>query len=476
MMRLSALTILITVIVFLSPPASAQSRHTASSDTKQNAAVAFEEGQNAQQRGDLNSAIRSYTVAISADPSLFQAYYQRATALAALGREAEAEADLKKVLELEPKFARAHRALGTILLDRGKTDEARRELSRAIELDPKITGTRIYYASALIKSGEPERALEHLRAAVEMNESPALAHALLGVALERIGKTDEASAAYSRAIELDTNNATAREGRARLLESKGDIAKAIENYSIAYRAQPTPDLALKLAKMHARAGQSQAAMLIYRDLLRQKPEDLDVRIEVAQLLAQTNQAEEAIKEVEPLLALRPNDSRLLAVAGDLRFTDKPEIAAEFYQKAIQADPANNRARVQLGAALVRSMRYDAALPVLAEAISREPNNYPAHANLATAHFKLKQYLQAAREFIWVVRARPEVAASYFFLAISFDRIGDCEQALRAYQEFVRRADRDANKKELEEASLRVSLLERLVKEGKCKPVVRGKEK
>ena len=99
------------------------------------------------------------------DPALFQAFYQRAIALLALGRESEAEADFRKVIELDPNFARAHRALGQILLDRGATDEARRELARAIELDPKLSGIRIYYASAQIKSGDHAGAIETLRAA-----------------------------------------------------------------------------------------------------------------------------------------------------------------------------------------------------------------------------------------------------------------------------------------------------------------------
>ena len=62
------------------------------------------------------------------------------------------------------------------------------------------------------------------------------------------------------------------------------------------------------------------------------------------------------------------------------------MAADYYRRALDIAPADNRARVQLGAALVRSMQYEASLPVLNEALAREPNNYAAHANLATAFF------------------------------------------------------------------------------------------
>ncbi len=474
-MRLSVLIVSGILVLFTARAPHSFAQHPDHTDPRQKAAVAFDEGQNAQERGDMLSAVKFYTDAINAAPTMFQIYYQRATALIALSRESEAEADLKKVIELNADFARAHRALGQLLLDRGITDDALREFARAIELDPKLTGVRIYYASALIKNNQPAKAIEHLRAALEQNESPALAHALLGIAEERTGKPDDAFNDYSRAIEMDAGIAPAREGRARLFEAKGETAKAIEDYTIAYRAQPSPELARKLADLHARAGQAQAAIQLYRGLLLEKPDDLGVRAEMLRLMIENGQAEEATRELKKILAASPANAKLLTLAGDIYLADKPEEAAEYYRRAVELSPDDNRARVQLGAALTRSSQFEVALPVLADAISREENNYAAHANLATALFKLKRYPQAAAEFIWVLKQKPDIPASYFFLAISLDRIGDCEQAVRAYQAFTRIADPAANKEEIEEANIRLSLLEKLVKSGKCKSLVKGKQ-
>ncbi len=475
-MRFPALLALVTLLGFGSLVALGQSARATADGNKHNAVAAFDEGQNAQQRGDLNSAVKFYTTAITADASLYQAYYQRATALLGLGRDTEAQADLKKVTELEPNFARAHRGLGQMFLDRGQIEDAKRELARAIELEPKLTGVRIYYASALLRSGEPQRALEHLRLAIEQHEEVALAYALAGVAEERLGKSAEASSDYSHAIELDANNATAHEGRARLFEARREFANAIEEYSRVYRAQRSRELAVKLAELHTGAGQLQAAIQLYRKLLLEKPDDFGVRVEMACLMAENGQGEEAEKEITRVIAAKPADAKLLARAGDFFFKEKPAQAADYYRKSLEVDPNNNRARVQLGASLVRSMQIEAALPILADAISREPNNYAAHASLATALFKQKQYPQAAREFLWIIRIRPEVPASYYFLAISLDHTGDCEQAYRTYQEFVRKADQAANKTEVEEANARSSQLQRLIRERKCNSPVKKKAK
>lgn len=466
-MRIFALLVLVGFVLLPTRVFLAQSNRAISPDAQRSAAAAFDEGQSAQQRGDLYSAVKLYTTAVSADPSLYQAYYQRATALLALGRESEAEGDLKKVTELEPKFARAHRALGQVWLDHGQTEAAARELANAIELEPKLAGARIYYASALLKLGKPEKAIEHLRFAIDQHEEEPLACALLGVAEERLGKTDDAFADYSRAVGLDANNATAHEGRGRLFEKRGDVAKAVDEYSAAYRLQPSREAAIRLAGLHKRAGQLQAAIQLYRGLLLEKPDDLASRAEMACLMAENGQGEEAEIEIARVMAARPSDSTLLAKAGDFYFKEKPAMAADYYRRSIEANPNDNISRVQLGASLVRSMQFEAALPVLADAISREPANYAPHASLATALFKLKRYPEAAREFIWIIRARPEVPASYFFLAISLDHLGDCEQAYRSYQEFARRADPTANKNEVEEANTRSGQLQRLIKERKC---------
>lgn len=464
------------VILLISSQVSAQSNRAAILDTKQQAAAAFEDGQNAQQRGDLNSAVKFYTNAISIDGSLYQAYYQRATALAALGREKEAEADLHKVNEIEPNFGRAHRALGQLFLDRGQTEDAKREFARAVELEPKLPGVRVYYASALLKSGEPDRAIEHLKVAIEQREQLPLAYALLGLAEERVGKTAEAFSEYTRAIELETSNAIAHEGRGRIFESRGDTAKAIDEYTVAFKAQPSRDLAIRLAGLHTRVGQTQAAIQIYRRLLLDRPDDFAVRAEMACVMAENDQAEEAEKEITRVLAAKPNDAKLLAKFGDLYYNRKPAIAADYYKRAADADPSDIRVRTQLGASLVRSLQIDAALPVLNDVIARDPQNYPAHASLATALFKQKLYPEAAREFLWIIRSKPDVPASYYFLAISLDHLGDCEQALKSYHEFVRRADAAANRNEVEEATTRSAQLQRLIKERKCKSAAKGKRR
>src|ERR1700759_2330550 len=108
-MRRSYFITFIALLMMASPICRAQTG--SQKEDSQAAAAAFEQGQTAQQRGDMSAAVRYYTTAINAAPSLYQPYYQRATALMAQGHDKEAEADIRKTIALKPDFARAYRAL-----------------------------------------------------------------------------------------------------------------------------------------------------------------------------------------------------------------------------------------------------------------------------------------------------------------------------------------------------------------------------
>ena len=465
------------VVLFLGTSfcVSAQVRGPNPPDPAQEAAMLFEQGQNAHEKGNLNNAVRFYTGAIEKDPNLFQAYYQRGVAFVALEQGASAESDFRKVIQLQPDFARAHRGLGRLLLDRGLTDDAGREFARALDLDPKIEGVRLYYGSALIKLGQPVKAVEQLKAAIQQNEASALTYALLGLAEERAQDQADALADYSRAISMDPAETIAHEGRARLYEAQADLPKAIEDATVAYQRHPSPELAVKLAELHFKTGNADMAIQIYRDQLAQRPNDLVLRSDLVRLMADNGQTEAAQAEVSKLLKAAPQNLRVLLLAGDLFSKDDPERAAGYYRSALEIDPANTAALAQLAASLFRAKQYDQAIQMAQKALANEPDNVSAHSTLATALFELKQYQQAAQQFVWVIQKRPQTAIAYYFLAISADRLGDCYDALKTYKEFAARADTAINKAEIENANIRISLLDKEAKHGRCKPAPKARK-
>jgi hypothetical protein len=96
----------------------------------------------------------------------------RYVALLRSGRHAEAEAHLRRLLDLQPDSAEAHGNLGNLLTMTGRVQEAAEAYRTALALEPRMTRARFGLALALIELGrrdEPERLL--LRA---LEEAPDL--------------------------------------------------------------------------------------------------------------------------------------------------------------------------------------------------------------------------------------------------------------------------------------------------------------
>ena len=91
-----------------------------------------------------------------------------------------------------------------------------------------------------------------------------------------------------------------------------------------------------------------------------------------------------------------------------------------------------------------------------------PNNYPAHANLATALYELKQYSAALTEYEWLLKTKPDLSVAYYFIATAHDYLGEYDQALVSYETFLAHADVKTNQLEIDKVKLRLPSLRRQI--------------
>jgi tetratricopeptide (TPR) repeat protein len=129
----------------------------------------------------------------------------------ALGHErrddiAAAEADLRRLIELDPEDADALNALGYTLADRtDRYQEALDLIQRALKLKPDTPAIVDSLGWVLYRMGRTEEALPHLRRAFELQRDAEVA-AHLGEALWMSGDKDEARSIWRVGRELDPDN------------------------------------------------------------------------------------------------------------------------------------------------------------------------------------------------------------------------------------------------------------------------------
>src|SRR4029079_8401897 len=81
---------------------------------------------------DYAGALKEIEDAISLSPGASDAYTNKASLLAAQGRQADALANFQKAVEIDPKSVSAQLALASYYWNTGSTQEAEADIGRAI--------------------------------------------------------------------------------------------------------------------------------------------------------------------------------------------------------------------------------------------------------------------------------------------------------------------------------------------------------
>jgi tetratricopeptide (TPR) repeat protein len=121
-------------------------------------------------------------------------------------RIGKAEADLRRLLVIEPDNVAALNALGYTLADRtDRYREALELIDRARVAEPGNAAIIDSYGWVLFKLGKARQALDHLRHAYALQEDPDIA-SHLGQVLWVLGQKDEARHYFEAARKLDPDN------------------------------------------------------------------------------------------------------------------------------------------------------------------------------------------------------------------------------------------------------------------------------
>ena len=162
---------------------------------------------------DLTRAIEYFEGAIELAPEYAQAYAGIADCCAALveysasppeGVTAMAKRSALKALEIDDTLAEAHAALGYVkMVHDWDWGEAEAELRRAIELDPRYAPAHHRYAHYLASTARYAEALEEARRAQELEPHSVAISRTIGYMLCLAGKCDSAIEALERTLEMD---------------------------------------------------------------------------------------------------------------------------------------------------------------------------------------------------------------------------------------------------------------------------------
>lgn len=426
------------------------------------AAVAFfNKGQDAHEKGDLESAVELYQKALAVLPEFPEAEVQKGNALLSLGKLDAAEAAFRRAVSLRPDWSLALANLGSALVRKGSDAEAETVLAKAIAMDDRNSPAYVALAELRLNTKAKPDVLRDLLAklAVLTNNArpPAALWAARGSIESALGDRGAAIKSFENALLIDPDNAYALAEKGSAALDAGDIAKANE---VANRLEKIAPGAVNTNLLKARIafgrGDADNAVKILDSIERQTPDVITLRDKILSS-SLTN-----VTDLEKRLSANPSDPIVLGKLCSALRTQDPVKALEYCRKASEADPSNINYAIGFGAALVQAKRFDDAIILFVKLLKIAPENVTIHTNLATALFQAKNYAEAKTQYQWIVEKQPGLAIAYYFLGITHDHLEAYMDAMANYQLFLKMADPEKNKLEIEKVNLRLPGLQKQI--------------
>lgn len=114
-----------------------------------------------------------------------------------------------------------------------------------------------------------------------------------------------------------------------------------------------------------------------------------------------------------------------------------EKALKEYKTAYKIDPKNRQVRYNLALGYMANKEYAEAIKLLEPLAKEGVFDLEAHYSLGEAYYYNKQYAEAVKAFSQAATIRPGLANTYYMMALSYEKMGDKENAVGALDKALR---------------------------------------
>ena len=314
---------------------------------------------------------------------------------------------LRRQLAKNPDDTSAHYFLGRIAQSSGNAALAIDHFKIAAEKAPENIDYRIALAYAAMRIGDVEYALETVTTASELETAQHSAglQTAWGLALQELEDEEAAEEHFRKALDIEPGYATATSALARLMRERGEHAAGIGMLSEALDKDPgNANLRANLAIALLQDGKVKEAEELVVAGLEETPDSQLLKATLARLTAQVPEATAPRSEIELAQNHFAEPAVLTPIASvegeQLVLTTEEEFTAKFLQLFAQrryvealdvareyaaAFPASATAYNNMAISWAALQRYDRAIEEYQRALELQPGNEAAAINLASIY-------------------------------------------------------------------------------------------
>ncbi len=250
--------------------------------------------------GMEEESISCYDRAIAIDPRYSGTWNNKGVALAKSGKWNEALKCFEEAIQLDPKFSGKE--------DVGKKEETRRIYDNILRLDPRYGKAWTNKGVALANLGRWDEALEAYDHAIRIDPKFGGAWNNKGIILANLNRWNEALHAYDQAIRLDLKNKMAWYNKGNALRDLRTFKEALNCYDEALQIDPEYVNALyNKGIVLKELALWDEALECYEKARVLDQENLRIYMLIINLLIESNRYSEAMKYLDGIFQLDPED-------------------------------------------------------------------------------------------------------------------------------------------------------------------------
>jgi tetratricopeptide (TPR) repeat protein len=352
----------------------------------------------------------------------------------------EAEASLRRAIELDPDSQPGYRLLASFYLATGRHRQALESLNAIVSKTNEVAALmQIAGIHELLK--EPDAAREAYEKVLKTNPSfgPALNN-LAYLYAERFGKLDQAYILAEQARKAEPSSPTTADTLGWIVYRRGDYPRALALLQESATKLPNePDIQFHLGMTHYMLGEEDAARIALEDAAR-SPKDFSGREEARSRLAvialdPTKTDATTVAELEKKLQTNPNDPILLMRLGAVQESKGAiQKAIESYQAVMKLTPQSALPMLKLAGLYSQQPGGESKALELAKAAHSLAPDDPAGSHLLgrlayrSGDFKWANSLLEAS--VRKLPNDPEVCHDTAWSYYSLGRTADAEVAMR----------------------------------------------
>jgi tetratricopeptide (TPR) repeat protein len=266
----------------------------------------------------VNKAIENFRLAMKEDPSTGFLVEDIAELYSASGRLREAVEEAQSALKTNPNDLNARRVLARIYTKQIGDPQANR-----------------------FDEGMVKKALEQYKAITDSDPKDVESLVMVGRLNLVLGNSVDAEAAFKKAIVQEPSSEDAMTGLASVYSGRGDEKAAAALLEKLAQTNPSPRAWISLATNYEQMKEFALAADAFKKALAMDPTRLELKSQMAQDLAESEQYDEALKAYQELADANPQDPEPLAREAQIyEQQHKLDDARRLMDKARAVDPDN----------------------------------------------------------------------------------------------------------------------------------------